>query len=135
MIVRWNLTGRKDRYRGQHTLVLSIGKSGRTWLRVLLNKFLSLRYNVPFELCDLSKLSAALPSIVYDHELWKHFSETTIGERMRGKYLIPPDSFQRKLILLFRDPGTLFLCIFKRRKGLLTRSIFYKRFSETPEIR
>jgi len=124
MIVRWNLTGRRDRYRGQHTLVLSIGKSGRTWLRVLLNKFLSLHYNVPFELCDLSKRSAELPSVVYDHELWKHFSEATIGERIRGKYLISRGTlFTKKVILLYRDPRDVVVSLYFQKTKRSQRKI------------
>lgn len=126
MIVRWNLTGRRERHRGRHALILSIGKSGRTWLRVLLNKFLSLHYNVPFDLGDLSKYSTALPSITYDHELWKHFSEATVGERIRGKYLIPPDTlFSKKVILLFRDPRDVVVSLyFQKTKRSHTKIAF-----------
>ena len=113
MIVSWNLSGRRTRYLGRHALILSIGKSGRTWLRVLLNKFLSLHYNVPFELGDLSKYSADVPSIGYDHELWKHFSEATISERIRGKYLIPPRTlFCMNVILLYRDPRDVVVSLY-----------------------
>ena len=126
MIVRWNLTVRKDRYRGQHTLVLSIGKSGRTWLRVLLNKFLSLHYDVPFELCDLSKRSAELPSVVYDHELWKHYSEATVAERIKGKYLIPPSVlFSKKVVLLFRDPRDVLVSLYFQKTKRSPNKVSY----------
>jgi hypothetical protein len=113
MIVRWNLTGRRDRHLGRHALVLSIGKSGRTWLRVLLNKFLSLHYKVPFELGDLNKYDTEVPSIGYDHELWKHFSEAKVGGRIKGLYLIPPDTLlSKKVVLLFRDPRDVVVSLY-----------------------
>jgi len=128
MIVRWNLTGRRDRHRERHTLILSIGKSGRTWLRVLLNKFLSLRYNVPFELGNLSKYSVDVPSIGYDHELWKHLSVATAADRLRGKYLIPSGTlFSKKVILLSRDPRDVVVSLYfqmtKRSNNKITSSL------------
>lgn len=128
MIISRNLTKYRHKHAGEDTIVLSIGKSGRTWLRVLLNKFLSLHYNVPFDIGDLSKYSADVPSIGYSHELWKHFSEAAAGERMRGKYLIPRELlFSKNVILLFRDPRDVVVSLYfqktKRSQNKIAISI------------
>ncbi len=105
MRITWNLTALKNKHSRADVIVLSIGKSGRTWLRVLLNKFLSLHFHLPFGLEDLSNRDSAVPVIEYSHELWKHFSEATISQRLRGKYLIPLEVLRsKKVVLLFRDP-------------------------------
>lgn len=95
---------RRKQY-GADILVFSVGKSGRTWLRVLLNKYFSLKYDIPFAIDDLRKSSELVPGIVYDHELWLHHSEATFWERLRGKMLIPDRVvFGKKLLVLYRDP-------------------------------
>lgn len=128
MIVRWNLTGRRRNQQGAHAVILSIGKSGRTWLRVLLNKFLSLHYNVPFDIVNLSKYGPDVPSIGYSHELWKHFSGATVSERIRGKYLMTPKMlFSKRVVLLYRDPRdvvvSLYFQVTKRSNNRITSSI------------
>lgn len=105
MIVTWNLTKLGKKHAGVDALVLSIGKSGRTWLRVLLNKYISLHYVVPFDTGDLSKYHEAIPSIGYSHELWTHFSAGNLSQRIRGKFIIPEKLLLgKKVVLLYRDP-------------------------------
>jgi len=105
MIVTWNLTALKHKHAGVDALVLSIGKSGRTWLRVLLNKYLSLHYAVPFDTENLSKYHDAIPSIGYSHELWKHYSAANLSQHLRGKFIIPEKLLlKKKVVLLYRDP-------------------------------
>jgi len=99
------LSKTNPRYRNADVLILSIGKSGRTWLRVLVNKYLSLASGVPFGLEDLSKEDASLPSIVFAHEMWTHFTKATPWQRFRQKFIIPDRMLRDKgVVLLFRDP-------------------------------
>lgn len=63
MNVKWNLTNKAKLMRKSDVLVLSISKSGRTWLRVMINKYISLVYDIPFSLEDLSMRNNEVPSI------------------------------------------------------------------------
>lgn len=130
MIVRWNLTRTLRKYKNADAMVLSIGKSGRTWLKVLLNKYFSLQYNIPFDLDDLSKNNKKIPSIVYTHEIWMHYTDATLDQRVRGKYVIPKRIlFNKKIILLYRDPRDIAVSLFfqktKRSKNKIECNISY----------
>jgi hypothetical protein len=113
VIVSWNLTSHVNKYRNADVLVLSIAGSGRTWLRVLLNKYLSLHYNVPFAVADLSALNDDIPSIRFDHEMWRHYCDATWLARLLGRNIIPPTLLRRKgIILLYRDPRDVLVSLY-----------------------
>ncbi len=133
MIVTWNITEELKEYKNADIVFLSIGKSGRTWLRVLINKYLSLHYNLPFGLNNLNLLNSDIPSIVYTHEAWMHFSEATLSQRAVGKYLIPDRILSKKrIILLARDPRDIVVSLYyhktkrARKKVQCTMSEFIK---------
>lgn len=96
---------RYEQYENADVIVLSVGKSGRTWLRVLINKYLSLTFNIPFSLDDMGKGNEKVPSIVYTHEIAKHF-EKSLWQRINSSRLMIPDHIlmNKKVIVLFRDP-------------------------------
>ncbi len=121
-MITWNITKNRNKFRKNDILVLSI-KSGRTWFRVLLNKYLSLHYGVPFEAGNPTKYHEAIPSIGFTHEMWKHCSAASLSQRIRGKYLIPKDIlFSKKVILLCRDPrDTVVSLFFQKTKRSGTR--------------
>ena len=113
MYVWWNLTKSLTKIKNFDILVLSIGKSGRTWLRVMINKYISLAYNISFGLEDLSANDDTIPSIFYTHEMWEHFSKATISQKILGKYMIP-DKFlmTKKVVLLYRDPRDILVSLY-----------------------
>ncbi|MBS1232425.1 MAG: hypothetical protein H6R42_79 [Nitrospirae bacterium] len=116
MIIKWNVTSGLNKYKTSDVLILSVGKSGRTWLRVLLNKYLSLHYNVPFELCDLRKFNKKIPSLLFSHELWLHFSDASWIQRILGKYIIPDNILvKKKIILLSRDPRDIVVSLYYQK--------------------
>jgi hypothetical protein len=116
MIVKWNLTSALNKYKKSDALILSTGKSGRTWLRVLLNKYLSLYYDVPFELGDLSKLNKKIPVLLFSHELWLHFSDASWIQRILGKYVIPDNILvNKKIVLLSRDPRDVVVSLYYQK--------------------
>ena len=105
MIVPWNLSRHLEDKQRADIIVISPAKAGRTWLCVMINKYLSLRYGVPFSVEDLHAHDAAIPSILYDHWLWMHLRFATFRQRLRGRYIIPRRVLNgNKLVLLVRDP-------------------------------
>lgn len=102
---RYNLTPGALSYLRPEVLVLSVGKSGRTWFRVLLNKYLSLVFDVPFSVDDLSLANRRIPVIRYDHEAWSHIHERSRIRRWLGENIVPTWILRRKkIIVVVRDP-------------------------------
>lgn len=113
MIVRWNLTRKKEKIKNCDILILSVAKSGRTWLRVLLNKYISLAFDVPFGLEDLQAHNKSIPSILFTHEMWNHIDKASISQKLFGKYVVP-DSYllTKKVVLLYRDPRDILVSLY-----------------------
>jgi Sulfotransferase domain len=107
---RINLTSRAAELSGGDALVVSIPKSGRTWLRTFLSAYFSARYEHPFSL-DLTKYrDPRIPRVIYSHDLFEHRTKGRWWDRARGKYLIPASELRRtQIILLVRDPRDAFV--------------------------
>ncbi|WP_165873505.1 sulfotransferase domain-containing protein [Parasulfuritortus cantonensis] len=124
MLVTWNLTSRVNKFRSADVLVLSVGKSGRTWLRVLLNKYLALHFGQDFTLDDLHEQAAGVPSILYDHELWSHFSDATWYERLLGSNIAPPAVLgSKKVVIVYRDPRDVVVSMYFQKTKRSRRKI------------
>jgi hypothetical protein len=106
VLVNWNLSPKKLRqYREADVLVLSVGKSGRTWLRVLLNKYLSLHFDVPFGIGELHARNPAIPLVRFDHELWSHYCDARWIDRLLGSNIVPAALLrQKRVVVVYRDP-------------------------------
>jgi hypothetical protein len=107
---RINLTSRAAELSGSDAIVVSIPKSGRTWLRAFLSAYFCARYEHPFSL-DLTKYSdPRIPRVIYSHDLFEHRTKGRWWDRARGKYLIPASELRRtQIILLVRDPRDAFV--------------------------
>jgi hypothetical protein len=107
---RINLTSRAAELSGGDAIVISIPKSGRTWLRTFLSAYFCARYEHPFSL-DLSKYSdPRIPRVIYSHDLFEHRTKGRWWDRVRGKYLIPARELRRpRILLLARDPRDAFV--------------------------
>jgi hypothetical protein len=115
MAVPWNWSSFRPRLARADVLVLSVGKSGRTWLRVLLNKYLSLRHGVPFDLDDLGRRAPGVPSIVFTHELWEHLAAGWF-DRLRGRHIVPDRVLRdRRVVVLHRDPRDVVVSLYFQR--------------------
>jgi hypothetical protein len=113
VIVTWNLSPSINKYREADVLILSVGKSGRTWLRVLVGKYLSLHYGVPFAVDGLHKVNPIIPAILYDHEMWSHYCDAKWIHRLLGSNIVPSALLRtKKVILLYRDPRDVVVSLF-----------------------
>jgi hypothetical protein len=121
-IVRWNLSSRARQLSGGDALVVSIPKSGRTWVRTFLCAYFCEKIGQPFTLEP--EQYEAVPSIIYTHDLFEQRTKADRWDKLRGKYLIPARERSRHpIILLARDPRDAFVSLYVQ----LTR-----RTKETP---
>jgi hypothetical protein len=122
-LVRWNLSSRARQLSNGDALVVSIPKSGRTWVRTFLCAYFCEKIGQPFTL-ELEKYQG-LPRLIYTHDLFEHRTKADLWDKLRGKYLIPPRERSRlPVILLARDPRDAFVSLYVQ----LTR-----RTKETPD--
>lgn len=124
MTIDWNLTRHAKKYANADVLILSVGKSGRTWLRVLLNKYLSLHFDVPFSLSDLHAEKAAIPSILFDHEIWSHYSDATLLQRLLGRDVAPSRVLREKrVVIVYRDPRDVVVSLYFQKTKRSRRKV------------
>jgi hypothetical protein len=79
---------------------MSIGKSGRTWLRLMVSRFYQLRYGVPegtlLEFDNLHRRDARLPRVFWSHS--NYIRDYT------GHWDDKRDFYGKRVLLLARDP-------------------------------
>lgn len=98
---RW-LRGREQcqKLRAADAVVVSFGKSGRTWLRVMLSRFYQLEHGLPERLLgfdNLHYLDAAVPKIFFTHDNYvKDYS---------GNHDNKADYYDKTVALLVRHPA------------------------------
>lgn len=109
-IVRWNVSGRARQLSGGDAILVSIPKSGRTWVRTFLCAYFCEKAGQPFSLEP--EQFPGVPRIVYTHDLFEQRTKTDRWDKIRGKYLIPPrERTRRPIILLARDPRDAFVSL------------------------
>ena len=107
---RMNLSSRATELSGSDALVISIPKSGRTWVRAFLSAYYCGRYDHPFTLDPPKAIDARIPRIIYSHDLFEHRTKGRWWDRVRGKYLVPAAELKRaKVLFLVRDPRDAFV--------------------------
>jgi hypothetical protein len=124
-VIRWNLSSRARELSGGDAIVVSIPKSGRTWVRTFLCAYFCRRYSHPFSLQPEQYGDRRIPRIIYSHDRFEQRTKADRWDELRGKYFIPGAERRRaKIILLARDPRDTFVSHYVQ----LT-----KRTRETPE--
>ncbi len=122
-IVRWNVSSRARQLSGGDALVVSIPKSGRTWVRTFLCAYFCEKIGQPFTLEP--EQFEGVPHLIYTHDLFEQRTKADRWDKVRGKYLIPQRERARlPIVLLTRDPRDAFVSLFVQ----LTR-----RTQETPD--
>jgi len=107
---RLNLCSRAVELSGADALVISIPKSGRTWVRAFVSAYFCARYEHPFTLDPSKDLDPRIPRIIYSHDLFEQRTKGRWWDRVRGKYLIPAAQLNRaKILFLVRDPRDAFV--------------------------
>jgi Sulfotransferase domain len=111
--IRRNFSSRARELSGGDAIILSIPKSGRTWLRAFLCAYFCRRFGLEFTLRPGRYAVPGLPRIVFSHDLFEHRTKGDWWDRIRGKYLVPRRELNRaKIILLARDPRDCFVSLY-----------------------
>src|SRR6478672_7858614 len=113
---RWtrrNFSSRARELSGGEAIILSVPKSGRTWLRAFLCAYFCKRFGLEFTLRPDRYDLPGYPRIVFSHDLFEHRTKGDRWDRIRGKYLVPRRELNRaKIILLARDPRDCFVSLY-----------------------
>ncbi|MGI8889949.1 MAG: sulfotransferase domain-containing protein, partial [Chthoniobacterales bacterium] len=109
-LVRWNLSSRAPQLSGGDALIVSIPKSGRTWVRTFLCAYFCEKVGQPFSLQP--EEFEGVPRVIYTHDLFEQRTKADRWDKVRGKYLIPHGQRRgRPIILLARDPRDAFVSL------------------------
>jgi len=110
---RRNFSSRARELSGGHAIILSVPKSGRTWLRAFLCAYFCRRFGLEFTLRTGRYDLPGFPRVVFSHDLFEHRTKGDRWDRIRGKYLVPRRELNRaKIILLARDPRDCFVSLY-----------------------
>jgi Sulfotransferase domain len=110
---RRNFSSRARELSGGDAIILSIPKSGRTWLRAFLCAYFCKRFGLEFTLRPGRFALLGFPRFVFSHDLFEHRTKGDRWDRIRGKYLVPRRELNRaKIILLARDPRDCFVSLY-----------------------
>jgi Sulfotransferase domain len=113
---RWtrrNFSSRARELSGGEAIILSVPKSGRTWLRAFLCAYFCKRFGLEFTLRPDRYHEHRIPRLIFSHDLFEHRTKGDRWDRVRGKYLIPRRELDRaKIILLVRDPRDCFVSLY-----------------------
>jgi hypothetical protein len=113
MWTRRNFSSRARELSGGDIIILSIPKSGRTWLRAFLCAYFCRRFNLEFTLRPGRYDLPGFPRVVFSHDRFEHRTKGDRWDRVRGKYLVPRRELKRaKIILLTRDPRDCFVSLY-----------------------
>ncbi len=113
---RWtrrNFSSRASALSGGEDIILSVPKSGRTWIRAFLCAYFCKRHGLEFTLQPARYNQPGFPRIIFSHDLFEHRTKGDLWDRLRGKYLVPRRELSRaKIILLARDPRDCFVSLY-----------------------
>src|SRR5216110_2721592 len=113
---RWtrrNFSSRSRELSGGDAIILSVPKSGRTWLRAFLCAYFCKRFGLEFTLRPDRYHEQRIPRLIFSHDLFEHRTKGDRWDRFRGKYLVPRKELTRaKIVLLARDPRDCFVSLY-----------------------
>src|SRR5438270_12882652 len=86
---RWNFSSRASELSNGDAVILSVPKSGRTWLRTFLSAYFSHEAGRQFSLTITDRHTPEIPRVAYSHDRFEHPTYGNTWDLLRGKYLIP----------------------------------------------
>ena len=111
--MRWNLSSRARELSGGDAILISIPKSGRTWVRTFLSAYFSYKLGRQFSLDLTDRGDTGVPRIIYSHDRFEDRTKGNAWDRLRRKYLIPRRALRKRpIVLLARDPRDAFVSYF-----------------------
>ena len=112
-LVRRNFSSRALELSGGKAIILSVPKSGRTWIRAFLYAYFCKRSGREFTLRPEHYGEPGIPRLIFSHDLFEHRTKGDLWDRIRGKYLVPKKELRRaRIILLVRDPRDCFVSLY-----------------------
>jgi hypothetical protein len=116
LTLRWtrrNFSSRATELSGGDAIIVSVPKSGRTWLRAFICAYFCKRFGLEFTLRPERYREPRIPRLIFSHDLFEHRTKGDLWDRLRGKYLVPRRELSRtKIILLARDPRDCFVSLY-----------------------
>jgi hypothetical protein len=113
MMRRWNFSSRARELSGGDAIIISVPKSGRTWVRTFLCAYFCKRTGHPFTLQPDRYHEPGIPRLIYSHDFAEQMMKARLWDRIRGKYLVPARELARaRIILLVRDPRDAFVSLY-----------------------
>src|SRR5215467_2765739 len=114
--LRWtrrNFSSRAGELSGGMAIIVSVPKSGRTWLRAFICAYFCKRFGLEFTLRPERYGQPGIPRLIFSHDLFEHRTKGDLWDTLRGKYLVPRRELGRaKIILLARDPRDCFVSLY-----------------------
>src|SRR5207244_13517295 len=98
--MRWNLSSRARELSGGDAILISIPKSGRTWVRTFLNAYFSYKLGRQFSLDLTDRGETGVPRIIYSHDRFEARTKGNSWDRLRSKYLITRRAVRKRPIVL-----------------------------------
>ena len=80
--MRWNLSSRARELSGGDAILISIPKSGRTWVRTFLNAYFSYKLGRQFSLDLTDRGDTGVPRIIYSHDRFEDRGSTPLASSM-----------------------------------------------------
>ena len=81
--MRWNLSSRAGELSGGDAILISIPKSGRTWVRTFLNAYFSYKLGRQFSLDLTDRGDTGVPRIIYSHDRFEDRTKGNAWDRLR----------------------------------------------------
>jgi hypothetical protein len=119
-VKRRNWTSQARLYSQSDAIVVSVPKSGRTWLRVFLYSYFCRSVNREFTISNRKLAGTGAPKVMFTHDLCSYVRNRKLKFRLLGKNLIPSRVSRTKpILLLVRDPRDVVVSYFfqKTRRG------------------
>lgn len=108
-VERW-VRGREEFKKLQQAdfAVVSAGKSGRTWLNVMMSKYFQLRFRLPeyalFSFDNLHQENASIPKVLFTHDNYIR--------DYNGAGVLKTAFYQKPTLILFRNPADTAVSLF-----------------------